>query len=69
MNGEEVQNENTKQMVFTVDQIIAYVSKYMHLKKGDLILTGTPPGIGTIKVGDRLEGFVNDHKLLDFEIR
>lgn len=69
VNGEEVQNENTSEMVFTVDQIIAYVSKYMHLKKGDLILTGTPPGIGAINVGDKLEGFVNGKKLLDFEIR
>ncbi len=69
INGLEVQNENTSQMVFTVDQIIAYVSKFMHLKKGDLILTGTPIGANSIKVGDRLEGFVNDQKLLDFEIR
>jgi len=69
INGKEVQKANTSEMLFSVDQIISYVSKYIFLKKGDIILTGTPAGVGPIKVGDRLTGFIEDEKLLDFEIR
>lgn len=69
INGNTVQEGNTKQMLFDFDEIIAYVSKFIFLKKGDLIFTGTPKGVGTIKIGDRLEGFIEDQKLLDFEIK
>lgn len=69
INGNTVQEGNTKQMLFDFDEIIAYVSKFVFLKKGDLIFTGTPKGVGTIKIGDRLEGFIEDQKLLDFEVK
>lgn len=69
INGDTVQEGNTKQMLFDFDEIIAYVSKFIFLKKGDLIFTGTPKGVGTINIGDRLEGFIEDQKLLDFEIK
>ncbi len=68
-NGETVQHGNTKDMLFSIDQIIEYCSKFFTLKKGDLIYTGTPSGVGPVQIGDRLEGFLNDEKLLDFEVR
>jgi len=69
INNKEVQKANTSEMLFSVDQIIAYVSKYIFLKKGDIILTGTPAGVAPINIGDRLTGYIEDRKLLDFEIR
>ena len=69
INDKEVQKANTSEMLFSVDQIIAYVSKYIFLKKGDIILTGTPAGVAPISIGDRLTGFIEDKKMLDFEIR
>ena len=56
-------------MIFSIDDIVAYVSKFYTLKKGDLIYTGTPAGVGGVKIGDRLEGFIGDEKLLDFYVR
>jgi acylpyruvate hydrolase len=68
-NGEEVQLGNTSDMIFSFEKIIAYVSSRFTLKKGDLIFTGTPAGVGKVAIGDRLEAFVETEKLLDFEIR
>lgn len=56
-------------MLFTVDKIVAYVSRFMTLKIGDLIYTGTPSGVGPVKIGDRLEGYIGERKLLDFHVR
>lgn len=69
INGETRQKGNTNQMLFDFDNIIAYVSKFVFLKKGDLIYTGTPQGVGPIQIGDRLEGYIQDQKLLDFNIK
>ena len=69
INGKEVQRGNSKDMIFSIDDIVAYVSKFYTLKKGDLIYTGTPAGVGSVKIGDRLEGFIGDEKLLDFHVR
>lgn len=69
INGNEVQRGNSKDMIFSIDDIVAYVSKFYTLKKGDLIYTGTPAGVGGVKIGDRLEGFIGDEKLLDFHVR
>lgn len=69
INGNEVQRGNSKNMIFSIDDIVAYVSKFYTLKKGDLIYTGTPAGVGGVKIGDRLEGFIGDEKLLDFHVR
>ena len=69
INGSNVQEGNTKDLLFSFDAIIAYVSKYFTLKTGDLIYTGTPEGVGPVKIGDRLEAFIEDQKLLDFEIK
>tara|TARA_B100000508_G_scaffold118450_1_gene98634 strand:+ start:151330 stop:151941 length:612 start_codon:yes stop_codon:yes gene_type:complete len=68
-NGETVQEGNTKDMIFNVNQLIAYVSKFMTLKIGDLIFTGTPEGVGPVQIGDRLTGYIEDEKLLDLKIK
>ncbi|MBR4119774.1 MAG: fumarylacetoacetate hydrolase family protein [Bacteroidales bacterium] len=69
INGNEVQRGNSRDMIFSIDDIVAYVSKFYTLKKGDLIYTGTPAGVGGVKIGDRLEGFIGDEKLLNFHVR
>ena len=56
INGETKQKESTALMIFTIPVLIEYISKYMTLKEGDLICTGTPAGVGPIKAGDTLEG-------------
>jgi len=62
-NGEEVQKGSTSDMIFTIDQLISYISKFMTLKKGDLIYTGTPSGVGPIAIGDELKGFVGEKEM------
>lgn len=69
INGALKQKGNTSMMLFDFNAIIAYVSQYFTLKKGDLIFTGTPAGVSKISIGDRLEAFIEDKKLLDFEIK
>ncbi len=69
VNGELRQEGNTRMMLFGFDFIISYLSRFFTLRKGDLIFTGTPKGVGPVHAGDRLEGFLEDKKLLDFEIR
>ena len=69
VNGETRQQGNSKMMLNTFDDIIAYISRFITLKKGDIIFTGTPEGVGPVQIGDRLEGYVEDKKLLDFEIK
>jgi 2-keto-4-pentenoate hydratase/2-oxohepta-3-ene-1,7-dioic acid hydratase in catechol pathway len=68
-NGEKVQEGNTSSMLFSLDQIISYVSKFVTIKIGDLIYTGTPPGVGPVKVGDKLEGFLENEKLLTVDVK
>lgn len=69
INGKTVQQGNTKDLLFSFERIIAFVSQYITLKKGDLIFTGTPQGVGKVSVGDHLAGYLEGEKLLDFEIR
>lgn len=69
VNGQEKQNGNTSMMLNSFDDMLAYMSRFITLKKGDIIFTGTPSGVGPVKIGDRLEGFIEDKKLLDFEIK
>ena len=56
-------------MIFSVDNIIAYVSQFFTLKIGDLIFTGTPAGVGPVKINDHLEGYIENKKLLDFNVK
>ena len=69
INGQTVQQGCTEDMLFSVDKIIAYVSRFFILKIGDLIYTGTPAGVGAVHIGDHLEGYLGDRKLLDFHVR
>ena len=69
INGATVQQGNTKDMLFSIDQIIAHVSQYVTLKIGDCIYTGTPVGVGAVKVGDRLQAYLEKELLLDFEVK
>lgn len=69
INGELRQKGNTSMMLFDFGSIIEYVSNFFTLKKGDLIFTGTPAGVGKVNIGDHLEAFIEDQKLLDFEIK
>lgn len=68
-NGELVQKGFSKDMIFSVDRIISYVSKFITLKMGDIIFTGTPAGVGPISIGDRFEGFIEDRKMLSLLIK
>lgn len=68
-NGEIVQNGFTKDMIFDFEHIICYISKFIKLQVGDMIFTGTPAGVGPVKIGDTLEGFINEEQLLYCEIR
>ena len=68
-NGVEVQRGNTRDMLFSVNQIIAYVSQFFTLKIGDLIYTGTPAGVGPVVIGDHLEGFIEGNKMLNFFVK
>ncbi len=67
-NGEMVQKGNTENLLFKIDEIISHVSKYFTLKIGDLIFTGTPSGVGKVEVGDRLQAYLEDKKIMDFKI-
>lgn len=69
VNGVARQEGNTSFMLFSFEYIISFVSRYITLKKGDLIFTGTPAGVAKVNIGDRLEGYIEDHKLLDFYVK
>jgi acylpyruvate hydrolase len=69
LNGIVVQKGNSRDMIFPFEEIISYVSKFITLKMGDLIFTGTPVGVGPVKTGDRLEAFIEEEKLLKCDIK
>ena len=69
IDGQTVQKGNTSDMLFSVDRIIAFVSRFATLKTGDLIYTGTPAGVGRVEKGNHLQGYLNGRKLLDFYTR
>lgn len=69
IDGKTQQKGNTAMMLFSFDYAIAYLSRFFTLKKGDLIYTGTPSGVGPVSIGQRLTGYIEDQKMLDFEIK
>ena len=69
LNGQWVQQGHSTDMIFNFDAIVSEVSKYLTLKEGDYIFTGTPQGFGEVHVGDRLELFLEDELVLDFEVK
>jgi len=68
-NGITVQKASSSEMIFSFEDIISYISKYITLKTGDLIFTGTPSGVGPVKIGDRLEAFIEGEKLLGCSVK
>jgi acylpyruvate hydrolase len=69
LNDNSVQKGNTSEMLFSINKIIEYVSKYFTLNIGDLIYTGTPAGVGSLTVYDKLEGYLEGERLLQVDIR
>ena len=69
INNKVAQKSNTSDMIFGFNEIVEYVSKFFTLKTGDLIFTGTPPGVGQLKRNDNLVAYLNDEPLLDFRIK
>lgn len=69
VNGKQAQSGNSGMMTFTIDYLISYISKYMTLKIGDILYTGTPAGVGNINIGDRLEGYLESEKMFDFKVK
>ncbi len=69
INGEKRQEGNSSLMIFKVDEIISHLSKYFTLKMGDLIYTGTPAGVGSVKIDDRLQLYIEDELMLEFMIK
>ena len=69
INGHTRQHGNTKDLLFSFERIIAFVSRYITLKKGDLIFTGTPEGVGKVAIGDHLEAYLEGDKMLDFYVK
>jgi 2-keto-4-pentenoate hydratase/2-oxohepta-3-ene-1,7-dioic acid hydratase in catechol pathway len=69
INDDVKQSGNTKDMIFNFNQLISYASQFFTLKKGDLIFTGTPSGVGKVNIGDRIKGFLNQDELLNFEVK
>lgn len=69
INGEQVQKGVSSDMIFSVSQVITYVSKFITLRMGDIIYTGTPEGVGPVKIGDRLTGYIEDRKMFNFLVK
>ena len=69
LNSQKVQNGNTSLMLYPIDEMIAYISKFITLKTGDIIFTGTPKGVGPVKIGDRLKGFIGEKEMFHFEVK
>ena len=69
LNNNLVQSGNSKDLIFSFDKIISYISKFYTLKTGDLIYTGTPAGVGKVNIGDKLSGFINDTEKLTVDIK
>ena len=69
INGQTVQEGRTSDMLYTVDEIIAYISQFFTLKTGDILYTGTPAGVGPVHIDDHLEGWLEERKVLEFNCK
>jgi acylpyruvate hydrolase len=69
LNGNTVQRGNSRDLIFGFNRLIAYVSRFMTLKTGDLVFTGTPAGVGPVQIGDHLECYLEDRKMMDFFVK
>ncbi|MFD1143353.1 fumarylacetoacetate hydrolase family protein [Larkinella insperata] len=69
VNGETRQVGNTSMMLFQIDYLISFVSNYFMLLQGDILFTGTPKGVGPVQIGDRLTAYLEDRKMLEFDVK
>lgn len=69
INGQTVQQGNTSDMLYKIDEIISYISQFYTLKTGDILYTGTPVGVGPVQINDHLEGYLEDRKVMDFKVK
>jgi 2-keto-4-pentenoate hydratase/2-oxohepta-3-ene-1,7-dioic acid hydratase in catechol pathway len=69
INGKQVQQGDTRNLIFSFETLLCHISKYFKLQQGDYVFTGTPEGVGPVKVGDVLEGYIGERKLLSVEIK
>ena len=69
INGKTVQSAISTEMIHSVDYLVSYISRFFTLKTGDLIFTGTPAGVGPVHIDDHIEGWLNDEKVLDFNVK
>ena len=69
INGKTVQEGCTSDMLYKIDELIAYISQFFTLKTGDLLYTGTPVGVGPVKINDHLEGWLEERKVLEFNCK
>ena len=69
LNGKTVQQGNSSDMIFPINELIAYVSRFFTIKIGDMLFTGTPVGVGKVAIGDRLEGYIFEKKIFDFYVK
>lgn len=69
INGKTVQQGCTCDMLYKIDEVISYISRYFTLKTGDLLYTGCPTGCGPVQINDHLEGYIEDRKVLDFRCK
>ena len=69
INGKTVQNGNSKDMIFPISELVAYVSRFFTIKIGDILFTGTPVGVGPVSIGDHLEGYIFKNKMFDFYVK
>lgn len=69
INGKTVQTGRTSDMLFKIDELIAYISQFFTLKTGDMLYTGTPSGVGPIRIDDHIEGYLEERKVLDFNCK
>lgn len=68
-NDELVQKGNTSEMLFKINDIVSFISRYFTLKTGDIIFSGTPAGVGKVNIGDRLKGYFENELMFDFMVK
>ena len=69
INGRTVQQGHTADMLYTVDELVSYISQFFTLKTGDLLFTGTPAGVGPVHIDDHLDGYLDERHLLSFNVK
>lgn len=69
INGRTVQEGCTSDMLFRIDELVSYISRFFTLKTGDLLYTGTPAGVGPVNINDHLTGYIEDRRVLEFNVK